>query len=144
MSMSLAALDQGEDGSLTATSVRPIDFSAVDGLWIPCAGGPTPWNTHLGSEEDYDLYFQMVSGEDLRQKTTEGLRALDEVYFAEEGRANPYAYGFIPEVSVDADGSTEVTKHYSMGRATWELARVMADERTAYFGDDGDHVFLAM
>ena len=144
MSMSLAALDQGEDGSLTATSVRPIDFSAVDGLWIPCAGGPTPWNTHLGSEEDYDLYFQTVSGEGLRQKTTEGLRALDEVYFAEEGRANPYAYGFIPEVSVDADGSTEVTKHYSMGRATWELARVMADERTAYFGDDGDHVFLAM
>ncbi|MCL7941678.1 DUF839 domain-containing protein [Halomonas sp. ATCH28] len=143
MSMSLAAVEQGTDGALKATSVKPIDFSDVDGLWIPCAGGPTPWNTHLGSEEDYDLYFQAVSGEKNRKKATEGVRALEEMYLDGE-KANPYDYGYIPEVTVKADGSTEVVKHYSMGRATWELARVMPDSRTAYFGDDGDHVGLFM
>ncbi|TCO71139.1 PhoX family protein [Rhodovulum euryhalinum] len=143
MSMSVATLDQGADGALVAKSVKPIDFSGVNGLWIPCAGGPTPWNTHLGSEEDYDLYFQAVSGEKNLKTTTEGLRALSEMYLG-GAAANPYHYGFIPEVTVKADGSTEVVKHYSMGRATWELARVMPDSRTAYFGDDGDHVALFM
>jgi secreted PhoX family phosphatase len=143
MSMSLAAVEQAEDGTLKATSVKPIDFSGVQGLWIPCAGGPTPWNTHLGSEEDYDLYFQAVSGEKNRKKTTEGLRALSEMYLG-GAEANPYHYGFIPEVTVKADGTTSVVKHYSMGRATWELARVMPDSRTAYFGDDGNHVALFM
>jgi secreted PhoX family phosphatase len=143
MSMTVAALEQGADGALKATSVKPIDFSGVNGLWIPCAGGPTPWNTHLGSEEDYDLYFQAVSGEKNLKKTTEGLRALTEVYLGGTA-ANPYNYGFIPEVTVKADGTTSVAKHYSMGRATWELARVMPDNRTAYFGDDGNHVALFM
>lgn len=143
MTMSLAAVEQGADGTLTAKSVAPIDFSGVDGLWIPCAGGPTPWNTHLGSEEDYDLYFQAVSGEKNLAKTTEGLRALSEMYLG-GAEANPYNYGYIPEVTVKADGSTGVVKHYSMGRATWELARVMPDSRTAYFGDDGNHVALFM
>ncbi|GGD39547.1 PhoX family protein [Sinisalibacter lacisalsi] len=143
MSMSLAAVEQDADGTLTATSVKPIDFSGVDGLWIPCAGGPTPWNTHLGSEEDYDLYYQAVSGEKNLQRATEGLRALSEMYLDGE-EANPYHYGFIPEVTVKADGSTEVVKHYSMGRATWEMARVMADSRTVYFGDDGAYVAMFM
>jgi len=61
-----------------------------------------------------------------------------------DAEANPYDYGFIPEVTVKADGSTEVVKHYSMGRATWELARIMPDSRTAFFGDDGNHVGLFM
>jgi len=143
MSMSLAEVEQSSSGRLTTRSVKPIDFSSVDGLWIPCAGGPTPWNTHLGSEEDYDLYFQAVSGEKNRKKATEGIRALNEMYLV-DGEANPYDYGYIPEVTVTVDGSTEVVKHYSMGRATWELARVMPDSRTAFFGDDGNHVGLFM
>lgn len=144
MSMTVAALAQGEDGKLTPTSVKPIDFSSVDGLWIPCAGGPTPWGTHLGSEEDYDLYFTVASGEKELKKTTAGVKALSEVYFRGEKQANPYAYGFIPEVTVKGDGSAAVVKHYSMGRATWELARVMPDNRTAYYGDDGTNVGLFM
>lgn len=144
MSMTLTALEQAKDGKLTAKSVKPIDFSSVDGLWIPCAGGPTPWGTHLGSEEDYDLYFQAVDGKKLHDRATNGLKALTEVYFRGEKQANPYAYGHIPEVTVNADGSTKVVKHYSMGRATWELARIAPDERTAYFGDDGDHVAFFM
>ena len=30
---------------------KPLDFSAHGGLWTPCAGSVTPWETHLGSEE---------------------------------------------------------------------------------------------
>jgi len=144
MGMSLAKIEQDAEGVLKATSVRQIDFSGVNGLWIPCAGGPTPWNTHLGSEEDYDLYFQTVSGEKNLKKTTSGLKAITEQYFGGKKQANPYDYGYIPEVVVKADGATEVMKHYSMGRATWELARMAPDQRTAYFGDDGDHVAMFM
>lgn len=143
-SMSLASLAQGADGALKALDVRPIDFSGVNGLWIPCAGGPSPWNTHLGSEEDYDLYFTVASGDKELAKTTEGLKAMTNAYFKTQRQANPYDYGFIPEVTVKADGSTQVVKHYSMGRGTWELARVMGDQRTAYFGDDGTNVGLFM
>jgi uncharacterized protein len=33
---------------LTAVALAPIDFSSLNGLWIPCAGSITPWGTHLG------------------------------------------------------------------------------------------------
>lgn len=144
MSMTLTSIEQGADGRLTATAQRPIDFSGVNGLWIPCFGSQTPWNTHLGSEEDYDLYFVAASGEDKLKKTTKGLKALTEVYFNGERQANPYDYGYITEVAVAADGATEVTKHYAMGRGTWEQALVMPDQRTVYFGDDGAKVGLFM
>src|SRR6185369_5271132 len=49
--MYLSELSQAADGTLTAISTRPIDFSSVGGLWNPCAGSVTAWNTHLGSEE---------------------------------------------------------------------------------------------
>ncbi len=143
-SMTHATLAQADDGTLTATDVRPVDFSGVDGLWIPCAGGPSPWGTHIGSEEDYDLYFQVISGEKQHKTATEGLKALTQAYFKGKREANPYDYGYIPEVTVNADGTTSVVKHYSMGRATWELARVMDDQRTAYYGDDGTNVALFM
>ena len=52
MTMSLATLDQNKiDGSLKVAKMKKIDFSGVGGLWIPCAGSLSPWNTHLGSEE---------------------------------------------------------------------------------------------
>ncbi|MCK7480142.1 MAG: hypothetical protein M0C28_24855 [Candidatus Moduliflexus flocculans] len=38
-----------------------------------------------------------------------------ELYFKGEREANPYHYGIIPEVTVKADGSTAVVKHYAMG-----------------------------
>lgn len=28
-----------------------VDWSDHEGLWTPCSGSVTPWNTHLGSEE---------------------------------------------------------------------------------------------
>ncbi|MDX9767473.1 MAG: DUF839 domain-containing protein, partial [Ectothiorhodospiraceae bacterium] len=120
MSMNLTNIAQDKDsGKLTATDQRPIDFSGVDGLWIPCFGSQSPWNTHLGSEEDYDLYFVKASG-GYDTATSNGLKAMTELYFKNSRQANPYHYGYIPEVKVNSDGSTEVKKHYNMGRGTWE------------------------
>ena len=49
--MYLSEFAQDADGNMTPVSTRPIDLSGVDGIWYPCAGSVTPWNTHLGSEE---------------------------------------------------------------------------------------------
>ncbi len=68
MSMLLTSVEQDATGQLKAFEQKALDFSGVDGLWIPCFGSQTPWNTHLGSEEDYDLYLQCECSEDLREK----------------------------------------------------------------------------
>jgi len=141
MSMLLTSIEQNSEGKLSATEQKAIDFSSVDGLWIPCFGSQTPWNTHLGSEEDYDLYYNAGVKEDKREN---GVKALSEVYFSGEKTANPYHYGYITEVEVKKDASTNITKHYSMGKGTWEMAKVLTDGRTAYFGDDGKNVGMFM
>lgn len=143
MSMTVTDIEQDSSGMLKAIDQRPADFSEVGGLWIPCFGSQTPWNTHLGSEEDYDLYYTEVSGKSY-SKATKGIKALSEVYFNGERQANPYDYGYITEVVVQGDGSSTPIKHYSMGRGTWEMAQVMPDQRTAYFGDDGAYVGMFM
>ncbi|MFZ1326320.1 MAG: alkaline phosphatase PhoX [Candidatus Contendobacter sp.] len=143
MSMTLSDIAQAGDGKLTATKVRPIDFSGVNGIWIPCFGSQTPWNTHLGSEEDYDLIYNPLDSKNYGT-TAAGLKAMRELYFKGEREANPYHYGLIPEVTVKADGSTSVVKHYAMSRGTWEVAKLMPDGRTAYLGDDGAHVQMTM
>lgn len=144
MSMTLTSIKQDEkSGKLKATEQYPIDFSKVGGIWIPCFGSQTPWNTHLGSEEDYDLYFTAASGKEYK-KTQKGLKAMSELYFEGKKEAKAYDYGYITEVSVDGKGKTDVTKHYAMGRGTWEMAKVMSDSKTAFFGDDGAQVGLYM
>jgi len=143
MSMTLSEIAQASNGKLSATQVRPIDFSSVNGLWIPCAGSQTPWNTHLGSEEDYDLIYNPLDSKNYGT-TTAGLKALGELYFKGERQAKPYHYGIIPEVTVKADGSTDVVKHYAMARGTWEMAKIMPDQRTAYLGDDGAYVQMTL
>ncbi|MFZ1641231.1 MAG: alkaline phosphatase PhoX [Candidatus Contendobacter sp.] len=143
MSMTLSEIAQAGDGKLTAAKVRPLDFSGVNGIWIPCFGSQTPWNTHLGSEEDYDLIYNPLDSKNYGT-TVAGLKAMRELYFKSEREANPYHYGIIPEVTVKADGSTSVVKHYAMGRGTWEQALVMPDGRTAYLGDDGAYVQMTL
>jgi len=142
MSMSLSTVNQDSSGALKVTAQRPVDFAPVKGGWIFCAASQTPWNTHLGGEEDYDLYF--VPGEKSFSKTEAGLKAISQVYFKGKQQANPYDYGYPIEVAVHPDGSTTVTKHYQMGRGTWELARFANDGRTAFFGDDGSYSGLFM
>lgn len=142
MSMSLSEIAQGKDGKLKVKSQRPIDFASVNGSWILCFGSQTPWNTHLGGEEDYDLYF--VPGEKAFKTTQAGLKAMNEAYFRGKQQANPYHYGYPLEVAVKEDGRTELTKHFQMGRGTWELAIFANDGRTAFFGDDGAYSGLFM
>ena len=45
---------------------------------------------------------------------------------------------------VDEKGESQVVKHYSVGRRFNEIMLMMPDNRTAYFGDDGDYTMLFM
>jgi secreted PhoX family phosphatase len=137
MGMNLSEIAQGKNGKLKVKNQKPIDFSSVNGAWILCFGSQTPWNTHFGGEEDYDLYF--VPGEKAFKTTQAGLKAMSDVYFRGTKQANPYHYGYHVEVAVKEDGSQEIVKHYQMGRGTWEMAIFANDGRTAFYGDDGGY-----
>ena len=141
MGMTLTELKQAKDGQLSVAKQNPVDFSGVDGLWIACAGSQTPWNTHLGSEEDYDLQYNPLTKNAVKLQA--GLKAMSAQYLGGKP-ANPYHYGYIPEVEVRATGKTLVSKHYAMGRGTWELARLAPDGKTAYLGDDGTYGLMMM
>ncbi|HYP89979.1 MAG TPA: alkaline phosphatase PhoX, partial [Polyangiaceae bacterium] len=52
---------------------------------------------------------------------------------------NPYAYGYMTEVSVTEDGVPTVKKHYAAGRRAEELPYVMPDQKTVYLTDDGSN-----
>ena len=123
-------------GRLRLVSQEFVDFSAVGGLWIPCAASKTPWNTHLLGEEDYDLFD--------RGKVEKSRAGLTKLFFRGQQEANPYDYGHPVEIAIGPDGRQRVVKHYAMGRASWEIARVMPDGRTVYYGDDGRYTGLFM
>ncbi|MBN2906187.1 MAG: DUF839 domain-containing protein [Rhodobacteraceae bacterium] len=139
-------------GALSPVATRPVDFSSVGGLWVPCAGSVTPWTTHLGSEE-YEPDARAVD-------EAKSLEDVDDYYYpmaryfglnpAEmsledfRGVFNPYAYGYPTEIAVSADGTATPTKHYAMGRMAVELSYVMPDQKTAYITDDGTNVGLFM
>jgi secreted PhoX family phosphatase len=150
-------LAQSTDGTLSAKPNTLEYISQKDGFggWVHCAGMTTPWESHLGSEE-YEPDARAVEANlDLGTMLT-GNKYYDEVtkyYWKDENNTNattnnnPYYYGFIPEVAVDATTATPAynyTKHFSMGRAAWEMAYVMPDEKTAYLSDDGTNVGLYM
>ncbi|MBW5445715.1 DUF839 domain-containing protein [Cohnella sp. CFH 77786] len=138
-SMSLTTIDQNKaTGELTPVTLKKIDFSGVDGLWIPCNGSLTPWNTHLGSEE-YDADARAYEADPT--KTYVG-SFVKNYYNDSTKKGNPYAYNYLVEVAVKADNSTAVTKHYSMGRFSHELGKVAPDSRTVLFGDDGGNTML--
>jgi hypothetical protein len=140
-SESLTTLDQNKTtGELTVTDVKKIDFSAVDGLWIPCNGSVTPWGTFLSSEE-YEP--NAIDYEKDAAKTY--VSSFTKNYFqSDTKKGNPYSYGFLPEITVKADSSTSVVKHYSMGRFSHELGKVAPDHKTVFFGDDGKNTMLFM
>ncbi len=151
--MYISTLAQDAAGALSITSTRPIDFSSVHGLWNPCAGSVTPWNTHLGSEEYPQDARQTETATTVAQVTgssnTNILRyfALDPATATlAQARAvfKPYYYGFPVEVVVGAGGTTAVTRHYAMGRRALELAYVMPDRKTVYLTDDGTNDSLQM
>lgn len=136
--MNLSQLTQAADGKLSVSSLSNIDTKDVGGLWITCAASTTPWTTHLGSEE-YEPDAKSVE-----LGTGSGTNSLTgpNAYFGDTTSANVYNYGFIHETTVTEAGAPKVVKHYSMGRFSHELAEVMPDNKTVYFGDDGAYTML--
>ncbi len=150
--MYVSELTQDAEGNLSYASTKPIDFSGVGGLWVPCAGSVTPWSTHLGSEEypaDARAHEAATSLDEIDEynKPMAAYFGVDPATMTlDEFRAafNPYRYGFPVEVNVDDAGNATPAKHYSMGRVAVELANVMPDKKTAYISDDGTNVGLFM
>lgn len=142
--MYLSELSQNKKtGELKVKSTKNIDFSKFGGLWVPCAGSVTPWNSHLGSEE-YEPDANSVANDG----TLNGNEHYNNMgaYFGGDMKAmNPYDYGWTPEITVlNESGDIKVNKHYSMGRFAHELSYVMPDEKTVYLSDDGTNVALFM
>jgi secreted PhoX family phosphatase len=119
-------------GHLSLVKYHNVDMSSVHGLWITCGASLSPWGTHLSSEEyEPDAFDQGLGGQSLAT-----LKAFSKNTFGDTTKANPYNYGHLPEITVNADGTGTARKHYCLGRISHELIQVMPDERTALMGDD--------
>jgi hypothetical protein len=128
-----------ETGALSALSTKPLDLSGIHGIWNPCAGVVTPWQTHLGSEE----YEPDAKNGPTSAATMATFFGGGSVQGGDATKPNPYFYGFPVEVSVTSgSGQYSVAKHYSMGRFAHELSYVMPDDKTVYQSDDGTNVGL--
>ncbi|WP_324780523.1 PhoX family protein [Thiobacillus sedimenti] len=127
--IAVLALDQDErSGRLTLASYSNVDTRAVHGLWTTCGASRSPWNTHLSSEE-YEPDAVTIA-------RNARFKAFSQHFYGNPDTANPYHYGHLPEVSVHADGTGSIRKHYCLGRISHELVQVMPDERTVLMGDD--------
>jgi secreted PhoX family phosphatase len=142
----IATLDQDKTtGALSVKHYFPVPTAPAHSLWITCAGSLSPWNTHLSSEEyepDAWLVHNNIAGGVLNQ-----FQAYSQNTFGSTTAANPYHYGHVPEVTVHADGTGTLVKHFCLGRISRELVQVMPDNRTVLMGDDatsgGMFMFIA-
>ena len=138
--IAVLTLDQDTTtGKLSLVKYHNVDTSSVNGLWITCGASLSPWGTHLSSEEYEPNAFTAA--------TDAQFKAFSKNLYGSETAANPYNYGHMPEVTVNADGTASIKKHYCMGRISHELVQVMPDNRTVFMGDDatnsGYFVFVA-
>ena len=164
--ISVTTLDQNTTtGALTVKYYYNIPTTDIYGLWIPCGASLSPWNTHLSSEE-YEpdawmwklrrtkggvLTTSEVPWTDAQLNSTTSTSVNDSLNnFFEFSRyafdpsttteanttAKPYNYGHVPEVTVNADGTASIKKHYCLGRISRELVHVMPDNKTVLMGDD--------
>ena len=134
--IAVLTLDQDpKTGHLTLVKYHNTDTSKVNGLWITCGASLSPWGTHLSSEE-YEPDANNISGG--------YLPVFSKNLFGDANKANVYHYGHLPEVTVNADGTSSIKKHYCMGRISHELVQVMPDNRTALMGDDATNGGLFM
>src|SRR3546814_12438536 len=102
--MYLTTLSQdGETGKLSATDTQAIDLSAINGIWNPCAGSVTPWETNLGSDE-YEPEGKTGVGSASSRASFCGCGSVLE---ATASKANPYSGGIRVEMCErDAGGTT--------------------------------------
>lgn len=139
--IAVLTLDQDKDtGKLSLVKYHNVDTSAVKGLWITCGASLSPWGTHLSSEEyEPDAFNQGATSIPLSI-----LQGFSQNLFGNTTQANPYDYGHLPEVTVKADGTGSIKKHYCLGRISHELIQMMPDNRTALMGDDATNGGLFM
>ena len=127
----IAVLTLNQDpnnGKLSLVKYTPVDTSSSQGLWITCGASLSPWNTHLSSEEyEPDAPFAHENSR---------FKSFSKNLYGDETSANPYNYGHLPEVTINADGTGTLKKHYCLGRISHELVEVMPDRRTVLMGDD--------
>ncbi len=154
MTMTLAKLSQSAtDGKLAVDGkgISQVDFSGVNGLWIPCAGSRSPWNTHLGSEEyEPDARCDASVG-DATYAASSSCTGMEYTARMDAFRvlygdttASPYNYGRVPEVTIAMDGGSTVQKWYTLGRISREKVQFFGDSRTAIQGDDGTYTMLTL
>ncbi|WP_290969295.1 alkaline phosphatase PhoX [Herbaspirillum sp.] len=135
--IAVLTLDQDpSSGKLSLVKYHNVDTSQVNGLWITCGASLSPWNTHLSSEE-YEPDASAIA-------SNPQFKAFSKNLYGDETRANPYHYGHLPEVTVHADGTGSIRKHYCLGRISHELVQVMPDRRTVLMGDDATNGGLFM
>ena len=144
--MGLTLLDQDKSsGMLVAKAYSNIDMSGVKGGWIHCGSTLSAWNTHVGSEE-YEPDAKVRGGGAKAADSDDGtdINSFSKYYFSNAATANPYHYGLVPEVTVDASGKASVVKHYAPGRFAREMQIGASDNRTFVAGDDGKGTGLFM
>lgn len=127
--------------SVTPNTLQYISQTSGFGGFVHCAGMTTPWQSHLGSEEYEPNAANLNAGTGSIDSYYD---AIADYWAGDLTKANPYYYGWTPEVAVDASGAPVYTKHYSMGRLAHEMGYVMPDEKTVYLSDDGTNVALFM
>eukprot|EP01025_Chloroclados_australasicus_P034245 TRINITY_DN35056_c0_g1_i1.p1 TRINITY_DN35056_c0_g1~~TRINITY_DN35056_c0_g1_i1.p1 ORF type:complete len:678 (+),score=86.99 TRINITY_DN35056_c0_g1_i1:29-2062(+) len=148
----LMELEQSETGNLTVVGLRYINTTDVGGIWSPCAGSVSPWNTHLGGEEypPNARYFREAPSLEafiskdrfVHTKVMYWMKFYDfypkwvDIYNL-RAHVKPYKYGFNFEVSVSPEGDTKVVKHLAMGRTSIELPLIMPNNKTVYITSDG-------
>ncbi len=144
--IAVLTLDQDPaTGKLSLAKYFNVPTQAAYGLWITCGASLSPWNTHLSSEEYEPDAFAAAS--DTRFKAFITNLYGDANAVNDPVKANPYLYGHLPEVTVNADGTGTLTKHFCLGRISHELVHVCPDQRTVLMGDDatngGAFLFVA-
>lgn len=134
--LAVLTLDQDKTtGELTLVKYSTVDTSPAYGIWIPCASSLSPWGTHLSSEE-YEVNTNDLSNSFIQTFSTYNKLTAPVGQTVYPLYASPYLYGHIPEVTVNADGTGTVKKHFCLGRISHELVQVMGDEKTVLMGDD--------
>jgi len=135
--IAVLTLDQDKKtGVLKLVKYEAVDATKAHGLWTTCGASLSPWNTHLSSEE-YEPDATIAD----KDKT---FQAYSKNFYGDASKGNPYHYGHLPEVTVNADGTGALVKHYNLGRISHELVQVMPDQRTVIMGDDATNGGLFM
>lgn len=121
-------------GQWASVEGENVDMKSVGGTQSNCNASVTPWGTALSGEE----YPADVASEwPYWAETSDAFKKL----LGAESKPNPYMYGYAIEVKPGGgDGvplESQITKHYAMGRQSWEMALVLPDRKTVYSGNDG-------